>query len=261
MPELILERPLLFVDLETTGLNTGLDRIVELTVLKRHPDGTEEIRSKRINPGIPIPFGATAVHGITDEDVAHEPPFQQYARSLREFIDGCDFAGFNAKRFDLPMLESEFRRANVEFSLDDAKIVDSMAIFHHFERRDLAAAYLKYCGKELEEAHSSAADIKATAEILDAQMEYYPELPRDVKGLHDFFYGSEPERIDSEGKFIWLEGKAALGFGKYRSRSLEEIVVSDPEYIEWISDADFSEEVKNIASDALLGKSPDSDQS
>jgi len=251
-----LDRPLAFVDVETTGLSPYSDRIVELSILKIHPDGTEEYKSHRVNPGIPIPAEATAIHGITDADMAGEPMFQQYAKSVRDFLEGCDIAGFNVIKFDLPCLEAEFARANVEFSRRGRQLVDSKVIYHQRDPRDLQAAYQKYCGKDMVSAHSAEEDAKASAEILDGQLEMYEDLPRDVPELCALCYESDENFIDSEGKFVWVEDEAVCNFGKYEGRLLREIAAEHPDYLEWIIRKDFSVEVKDIAMKAMEGEFP-----
>ena len=208
-----LDRPLVFVDLETTGVNVTTDRIVEITVLKIHPDGSQEEKSERVNPGIPISPGATRVHGITDEDVADKPGFDQYARSILSFFDGCDIGGFNAIRFDIPLLTAEFKRVGLDFDLADRNVVDPMVIFYRQEPRDLAAAYKKYCGKSLENAHSSTADVQAAAEIFDAQVRLYPELPEGMAALHEVCHPREPDWIDDEGRLVKSEHGPLITFG------------------------------------------------
>ena len=258
MKNLQLDRPIAFIDVETTGLSPYSDRIVELSILKIHPDGTEKYQSHRINPEIPIPAEVTAIHGITDADVAGEPVFRQYARSIRDFLDDCDIAGFNVIRFDLPLLEAEFRRAGVEFSRQGRHLIDSQVIYHQRDPRDLRTAYLKYCGKEMETAHSAEEDAKATAEILDGQLEMHQDLPRDVPELSALCYEVDENSIDAEGKFIWSEGEAVCNFGKkHKGRKLKDISIEDPGYLEWIASADFSPEVKEIASKALNGEFPE----
>jgi len=242
--------------LETTGLSVSSDRIVELAILKIHPDGTEDFRSVRINPEIPIPTAATNIHGITNEDVADKPNFLQYASSLRHFLNGCDIGGFNVQKFDLPLLEAEFRRAGVEFSRQGCCILDAQVIYHKLEPRDLASAYRKYCGKELENSHTSEADVRAAAEVLECQLDMHPELPRDVARLHDFCNPEETDWIDTEGKIIWSEGEAIVSFGQYKGKSLKEIRSIDSEYLRWMGSADFSAEVKDIAAKALNGEFP-----
>jgi len=253
-----LERPLAFIDVETTGRNPYSDRIVELSILKISPDGNEEYKSHRINPGIPIPEETTAIHRITDADVAEEPPFQQYARSIRDFLEGCDISGFNVINFDLPCLEAEFARSNVDFSRKNRYLIDSMVIFHQREPRNLKAAYLKYCGKEMENAHSAKEDAKVSSEILDSQLDMYKDLPRDVAGLCALCYKVNENSIDTDGKFIWLEGEAVCNFGKkHKGSRLKNIAIEDPDYLSWIANADFSIEVKEIAINALNGEFPE----
>lgn len=258
MKNLQLERPLAFVDVETTGLNPYSDRIVELSILKIHPEGTEEYHSRRINPGIPIPPDATAVHGITDEDVANEPKFSQYAKGIRNFIEGCDIAGFNVIKFDLPFLEAEFARAGVEFSRQGRYLVDSQIIYHQRDPRNLEAAYQKYCGREMENAHRAEEDAKAAAEILDGQLEMYQDLPREVSGLCGLCYENRGNYVDAEGKFILVDGEVVCNFGKkYKGRKLRDIATEDPSYLSWIASADFSREIREIATRALDGEFPE----
>ncbi|MBA7671970.1 3'-5' exonuclease DinG [subsurface metagenome] len=257
MKHLKLDRPIAFIDVETTGLSPHSDRIVELSILKIHPDGTEEYKSHRVNPGVPIPAEATAVHGITDADVAGESMFQQYAKSVRDFLEGCDIAGFSVIQFDLPCLEAEFARVNVEFSRRGRQLVDSKVIYHQRDPRDLKAAYQKYCGKEMETAHIAEEDAKAAAEVLDGQLEMHEDLPRDVSGLCALCYESDENFIDSEGKFVWAEDGAVLNFGKYEGRLLREVAAEHPDYLEWIIRRDFSAEVKDIAAKAMAGEFPE----
>ncbi len=253
MKNLKLDRPLVFLDLETTGLNISKDRIVDITLLKIHPDGREESKTRLINPEMHIPEESTKIHGITDEKVASEPKFRQIARSFREFLDDCDICGFNIKGFDIPMLEAEFRRAGIEFSRSGRRIIDTQVIFHKLNPRDLEAAYLKYCDKKLENGHTSDADARASAEILDAQLESHDELPRDLESLHQFCcYPEEANWVDQTGKLIWINGEVALNFGKkYRGRLLKEVAEIEPDYLDWILKDDFSGKVKDIVSKAI----------
>jgi len=257
LKNLQLNRPLAFIDVETTGLSPYSDKIVELSILKIHPDSKEEYYSHRINPGIPIPAEATAVHGITDADVAGEPKFQQYAKSIRDFLEDCDIAGFNGIKFDLPFLEAEFARVNVEFSRQGRYLIDSQVIYHQRDPRDLQAAYQKYCGKRMENAHSAEDDAKAAVEVLDGQLEMHQDLPKDAAGLSALCYKVEENTIDVEGKFIWAEGEAVFSFGRHTGRLLKEIAVEYPDYLEWISSGDFSAEVKDIVIKALDGGFPE----
>ena len=254
---LILEKPIVFIDAETTGLKPYSDRIVELSVLKIAPDGTQEYRNHRINPGIPIPAEASAIHGITNDDVANKPTFSQYAKSLRDFIGNCDIGGFNIIGFDLPFLEAEFTRAKVEFSRKGRCLIDTQLIYHQRDPRDLAAAYRKYCDKKLENAHSAEHDAKASAEILDGQLKAYPDLPRNVSKLCSLFYETKGNNVDAEGKFIWVDGETVCNFGKkYRGCKLKDLATQDPSYLRWIAGADFSPEVQKIAKQALSGEFP-----
>ena len=182
--QLNLANPIVFFDLETTGVNISKDRIVEISILKVSPNGKEESKTRRINPGIPIPPEATAIHGIGDEDVKDCPTFKEVAKSLAAQIEGCDLAGFNSNRFDIPLLAEEFLRADVNIDLTKRKFVDVQTIFHKMEQRTLSAAYKFYCDKNLEDAHSAAADTVATYEVLKAQLDRYPELKNDRSGAN-----------------------------------------------------------------------------
>lgn len=248
---LSIVRPLVFVDLETTGVNPAMDRIVDVTVLKIHPDGTEEEKTVLVDPGIPIPPSATKVHGITNEDVAGLPRFTQYAKSLIEFFDGCDIGGFNVIRFDLPMLVAEFTRAGLVFNVSGRSVVDPMVIFHTFEPRDLAAAYQKYCGKTLEDAHTSVADVRAAAEIFQAQVRLYQELPQVMTELHEICHPVDPDWIDDQGRLIQSEQGPLIGFGKYNGKLLKELAGEDPGYLRWLLSQDFSQQVKDIVAEFL----------
>jgi DNA polymerase III subunit epsilon len=248
-----LDRPVAFIDLETTGLRIGSDRIVELAIIRLSPNGDVLERVRRFNPGIPIPPSATEVHGITDEDVANEPPFATRARSLSELLEPCDLVGFNIRRFDLPMILSEFKRAGVPFGVGERRVVDVQMIFHREEPRDLGAAVRFYLGRELEDAHSALADIRATAAVLAAQLERYPHLPR---GLHDLdTYCNEIRPFETEVD-QWFEtspnGDRILRRGKHRKRSLSELVREEPDYLRWMLSAeDMDEGVKEIVRQAL----------
>ena len=249
--DIALDRPIVFIDIETTGLNPSFDRIVELSVLKVHPDGSVEERTVRLNPEMPITLGATRVHGIKDEDVADQPAFSRYAKNLMAFLDGCDLAGFNAIRFELPVLRAEFVRAGMQFNLEGRNVVDPMAIFHQMEPRDLAAAYKKYCGKAMDDAHTSLADVRAAMEILDAQVKHYPELDSSMESLHAFCHPKEPDWIDDEGKLVATDEGPALGFGKYRGRLLKDIARLDAEYLSWILYGDFTDRVKQAVREVV----------
>ena len=242
--KLKLTRPLVFFDLETTGTNITHDRIVEISIVKLMPDGTVVERSRRLNPEMPIPAEATAVHHITDDDVAGEPTFRQVAASLSKLLQGCDIAGFNSNRFDIPLLDQEFHRAGVDFDLNGVRFVDVQTIYHKKEPRTLVAAYRYYCGKELEEAHSALADTRATMEVLMAQLDVYDDLPVELDGLSEF---ANPNRnVDLLGRLIYDDNKReVINFGKYKGRLTEEVLASDPGYYNWIMQGDFAQNTKN----------------
>jgi len=256
MENLKLHRPIAFIDIETTGVDPYSDRIVEISVLKVFPDGKEDFRSARINPGIHIPEDATKIHGISDSDVVDQPIFKQYSKSLYEYLKECDFGGFGIKRFDLPLLVVEFKRAGINFSLKGKCILDAMIIFHKMNPRDLKAAYKFYCNAEMEQVHTSEADARASMAVLDAQLSAHTDLPKDVDGLHNFCYPLEVNWVDSEGKFIWSGEDINFGFGRYKGKNLKDIARDDPDYLRWLSNAEFDETVRIIAKNALMGKFP-----
>ena len=236
--QLNLDNPLVFFDLETTGVNICKDRIVEISYLKISPNGKEEGKTRRINPEMPIPPEATAIHGITDEDVKDCPTFKEIAKSLASQIEGCDLAGFNSNRFDIPLLAEEFLRANVNIDLSKRKFVDVQTIFHKMEQRTLQAAYKFYCDKELADAHSAEADTKATYEVLKAQLDRYPDLKNDVKFLSE--YSSFTNNVDFAGRMIYNDkGEEVINFGKYKGRLVTEVLQTDPGYYAWIIGGDF----------------------
>lgn len=237
-----LDRPLAFIDLETTGLDLARDRIIELAVLRISPGGDVLERVRRFDPGIPISPEATAVHGIRDEDVAGEPPFPRVARSLAELLEPCDLAGFNIRRFDLPMLLAEFRRAEVPFDIRGRRIVDVQMIFHRQEPRDLSAAARFYLQEDHPEAHSALADIRTTARVLAAQLRRYPDLPGSVEGLDRWCDEVRPFETEVERWFEDPWGKAVFRRGKYRGRPLEEVAAAAPDYLDWMLRAEEMDE-------------------
>jgi len=262
MKNLKLKRSIAFIDVETTGTHPHSDRIVELSIFRVQPDGSEDYKSRRVNPGVPIPAEATAIHGITDEAVAEEPMFRQYAKSVCEFLNGCDISGFNVITFDLPFIEAELERVGIDFSREDRQLVDSMVIYHQKEPREpgksrnLKAAYLKYCGKELEGVHGAEKDATASAEVLDGMLEEHSDLPRDVSGLCAFCNEVRRNYVDLEGRLIWVEGEVTFNFGKHNGRLLKEIVEEHPDYLLWILGEDFRPDVCEIVEKALQGESP-----
>lgn len=242
--KLKLTRPIVFFDLETTGTNISTDRIVEISVIKLLPDGRVSTKTRRINPEMPIPAEATAVHHITDEDVAAEPTFKQVANSLAALLQGCDIAGFNSNRFDIPLLDQEFVRAGVDFDFSRARFIDVQTIYHKKEPRTLVAAYRYYCGKDLTEAHSALADTQATMEVLLAQLEKYDDLPTEVGALSE--YACNNRNVDLMGRLVFDDqGREVINFGKYKGRLAEEVLAKDPGYYSWILNGDFAQNTKN----------------
>ena len=250
--KLNLRRPMVFFDLETTGTDIASDRIVEISVVKVMPDGEQIVRTRRINPEMPIPAEATAVHHISDEDVRNEPTFRQVAKSLRDFVQGCDFCGFNSNRFDLPLLAEEFMRVGVDVDFfKKAKYVDVQNIFHKKEERTLVAAYRFYCGKELEAAHSANADTMATYEVLCSQLDRYTDLENSVDYLSEF--SSRSKTADFAGRIEYDEnGVEVFAFGKYRDQSVEAVFRREPSYYDWIMNGDFPNYTKKIFTEIKL---------
>ena len=248
-PVISLSKPICIIDLETTGVNPQVDKIVEITVLRVDPDGTNQQRTVRTNPEMSIPAGATAVHGITDAMVATEPAFSQYAKSFYAFLDGCDLAGFGIKGFDVPLLRAEFQRAGIDFTTEGRCIVDALVLYHQREPRDLTAAYLKYCGKALADSHTSVNDVMAAKEILEAMVEVYPDIGNTVEELHSACHPIDPSWIDEDGKLVASDDGPALGFGKHRGRPLKELAMVDPGYLKWMLSNDFSATVKEVVAE------------
>ncbi|MDR2809380.1 MAG: 3'-5' exonuclease [Tannerellaceae bacterium] len=249
--QLNLKNPLVFFDLETTGVNLVKDRIVEISFVKVYPNGKEELKTRRINPGIPIPPEATVIHGISDEDVKNCPTFKEIAKSLATQIEGCDLAGFNSNRFDIPMLAEEFLRADVDIELNRRKFVDVQTIFHKMEQRTLAAAYKFYCGKDLENAHTAEADTLATYEVLKAQLDRYPELKNEINYLSQ--YSSFNNNADFAGRIVYNEKKEeVINFGKYKGQLVKEVLKNDPSYYAWIMNGDFTLNTKKVLTEIKL---------
>lgn len=241
-----MKNPIVFFDLETTGVNVTHDRIVEISFLKVYPNGKEEIKSRRINPEMPIPPQATAIHGITDEDVKDCPTFKQIAKSLADQLEGCDLAGFNSSRFDVPLLAEEFLRAGVEFDVSRRKFIDVQIIFHKKEQRTLEAAYDFYCHKKLENAHSAEADTRATYEVLKAQLDRYPDLKNDMAALSQE-YSSFNNNVDFAGRIVLDEkGVEVFNFGKHRGKAVSEVFRDEPSYYDWMMNGDFPLNTKQV---------------
>ncbi|MGV8879634.1 MAG: exonuclease domain-containing protein [Sphingobacteriaceae bacterium] len=249
--KLNLKRPLAFFDLETTGVNIGADRIVEIAIIKMNPDGSEEVKAWKVNPGIPIPLESSLIHGIYDEHVKDAPTFRETAKEIATFLADSDLAGYNSNKFDIPMLMEEFLRAGADFDLDNRHFVDVQNIFHQMEQRTLKAAYQFYCDKPLINAHSAEADTRATMEVLLAQIERYDGVTyedrkgvkstpvvNDVAGLHAFTNLSRP--VDFAGRMVYNEqGEELINFGKHKGKKVEDVFRSEPSYYSWMMQGDF----------------------
>ena len=244
--KLNLKNPIVFFDLETTGTNINSDRIVEICYLKVYPNGNEESKTMRINPEMHIPEASTAVHGIHDEDVADCPRFKDVAASIARDIEGCDLGGFNSNRFDIPVLAEEFLRAGVDIDLNRRKFVDVQVIYHKLEQRTLSAAYKFYCHKNLEDAHTAEADTRATYEVLQAQLDRYPDvLKNDISFLAD--YSSFNRNVDFAGRMVYDDkGVEVFNFGKYKGVPVAEVLRKDPGYYSWILQGDFTLNTKQM---------------
>ena len=252
--KLHLDRPLLFFDLETTGINTATDRIVEIALLKVCVDGTEESKTTRLRPGnwinetfvpVAIPAESSAIHGITDEMVKDAPTFREISKGLASYIGDCDLAGFNSNNFDIPLLAEEFLRVGIDIDLMGRKFVDVQTIFHKKEERTLSAAYKFYCDKSLENAHSAEADTKATYEVLKAQLERYSDLENSVDFLAK--YTTRVQKADPAGRFAYnAEGEIVFTFGKHKNKTVDKVLTEEPQYYDWFMNADFPEASKIV---------------
>ncbi|MCU0446657.1 MAG: 3'-5' exonuclease [Microscillaceae bacterium] len=266
MHKLNLKNPLVFFDLETTGINISQDRIVELSFVKAQLNGELEIKTRKINPEMPIPVESSLIHGIYDEDVKDAPTFKSIAKSLAQFLEGCDLAGFNILRFDVPMLVEEFLRAGVDFQIANRKLIDAQRIFHMMEPRNLTAAYKFYCGKELEDAHSAEADTMATYHVLNAQVERYENvqikdengnlinpIKNDMSVLHDL---TASKIVDLAGRMTYNhEGVIIFNFGKHKNRPVEEVFKIEPTYYDWMLKGDFPLDTKRKLTEIKLNSS------
>lgn len=249
--ELNLRRPIAFIDLETTGINVSSDRIVEISVLKISPDGKERWMTTRVNPEMPIPEKVTAIHGISDKDVADAPTFREIAKNLTAFLEGCDLSGYNAMKFDIPVLAEEFLRVNIDFNFRKRRYIDVQVIFHKKEQRTLSAAYQFYCKKELSNAHSSKADTQATYEVLKAQLDIYTDLENDVEKLADF--SSFNNNVDFAGRIILDEqGTEIFNFGKHKGKPVDVVFREEPSYYTWMMNGDFPLYTKKILTEIKL---------
>jgi len=252
-----LERPLAVLDIESTGINPRTDRIIELAIVKIMPKGDRQILTYKINPGMPIPPEVTAIHGITDQDVANCPLFKTVAADIYKALDGCDFGGYNIIRFDLPMLIEEFHRVSINLSLDNRNIIDAQRIYHKREPRDLKAALAMYCNEIFLEGHRAEADALATVRVLEGQFERYKDLPQDMAELGKYCDLRDPSWADRDGKLRWVNGEIAINFGKKKGEKLSDLAKADPGFLKWIVKSDFASDTKAIVSKILQGKKVD----
>jgi DNA polymerase-3 subunit epsilon len=246
-----LKKPLIFFDLETTGINVASDRIVEIAMLKLLPNGGDETKLLRLNPGIPIPPQVTAIHGIKNEDVQNCPSFKDVAKELYEFMKGCDLAGYNAAHFDLPLLVEEFLRVEINVDFRTCNMVDVQNIFHRMEQRTLSAAYKFYCGKELTDAHSALADTEATKLVLEAQLSKYDTLENDVQFLSAF--SVKKKSADYAARIVYDEkGDEIFNFGKFKGKKVVDVLLQEPQYYDWMMRSDFALDTKRVLTQIKL---------
>ncbi|HOZ84577.1 MAG TPA: 3'-5' exonuclease [Niabella sp.] len=244
-----ITKPIAFIDLETTGINLGTDRIVEVAIVKLLPDGSKTVKRKLINPEMPIPKASSDIHGITDDMVKDAPSFKQAAQELKQVLDDCDLAGYNSNRFDIPLLIEEFLRADVDFDMKGRRMVDVQNIFHKMEQRTLSAAYKFYCGKTLDGAHSAEVDATATYEVLMAQIEKYPEIGKTVDSINKFL--GDDLIVDFARRFIMADGVEVFNFGKYKGQSVATVLTREPQYYDWMMRGDFPQQTKQKLTEIL----------
>ncbi len=247
-----LTKPLAFIDLETTGINVSTDRIVEIAIVKISPDGTKTVKRKIINPTIPIPQGAIDVHGISNEMVKDAPTFKQAANEIKQFIEGCDIAGYNSNRFDIPMLVEEFLRCELNIEIENRKMVDVQKVYHLMEQRTLSAAYKFYCQKELEGAHGAEVDATATYEVLEAQIEKYSQIGNTVESIIKFT--GEEVIVDFSRRFIMEKGVEVFNFGKHKGKPVTQVLKEEPQYYDWMMKGDFALHTKQKITEILNRK-------
>jgi DNA polymerase-3 subunit epsilon len=252
-----IDRPLAFFDIVATGISTRADRIVELAIVILYPDGHNSEHIWRVNPGMPIPQESIAIHGITDEDVKDSPRYSEIADEISEVLEGCDLAGYNNTRFDIPMLIEEFARANIIFDMENRRNVDIQRIFHRNEPRTLTAALSYYCDEEHVDAHGALPDVIATIKVFEGQYKKYDSLPESVEELDEYCNPRDPSWADRIGRLKWTDGILTLNFGKKKGQSIESILQEDSGFIQWILRNDFPDDTKKILRDAIEGNWPE----
>jgi len=244
-----LNRPICFIDLETTGINVSTDKIVEIAIVKIMPDGTKQVKRKLVNPEMAIPKAASEIHGISDEMVKEAPTFKQIANEVKQFIELSDLAGYNSNRFDIPMLNEEFLRAGISVDIESRKLLDVQKVYHMMEQRTLSAAYKFYCNKNLEDAHSAEADATATWEVLEAQLEKYPQIGATVEAVVKFT--GEDQIIDFARRFIFENGIEVFNFGKHKGKPVTQVLKEEPQYYDWMMKGDFALHTKQKLTEML----------
>ena len=244
-----LARPLFVIDLETTGINLAVDRIVELAIVKVQPDGSRLVKRKLVNPQMPIPKVSSDVHGITDDMVKDAPSFKQIANEIRQFLDNCDLAGYNSNRFDIPMLVEEFLRSGLEFDVTNRHLLDVQKLYHMMEPRTLSAAYKFYCGKDLDNAHSAEVDAMATFEILESQLQRYSQAGTTVESIIKFT--GQEQIVDFARRFIMENGVEIFNFGKHKGKPVTEVLKAEPQYYDWMMKGDFPMHTKQKLTEIL----------
>jgi len=248
-----ISKPICFFDLETTGVNVSLDRIVEISILKIFPNGNKESKTWLVNPGVPIPLEASNIHGITNDIIKNEPLFKMIASDIKSMINNCDLAGFNSNKFDIPLLAEELLRSEIDFSLDNVSTIDVQNIFHKMEQRTLSAAYQFYCGKSLDNAHSSKADTLATFEVLESQIEKYDDLENNVSFLSDF--SERGKNVDLAGFIKYNEDHIpCFSFGKHKGKTVDYVLENESGYFGWLLNADFPMYTKKVLTQIRLNK-------
>lgn len=244
-----LNKPLAFIDLETTGINLASDRIVEIAIVKITTDGKQTVKRKLVNPEMPIPKASSDVHGITDDMVKDAPTFKVIANEVKQFIENCDLGGYNSNRFDIPLLAEEFLRSGLDFDVRGRKLLDVQRIFHMMEQRTLGAAYKFYCNKSLEDAHSAEVDATATWEVLQAQLEKYPQLGTTIDSITKFT--GDEEVVDFARRFIFENGIEVFNFGKHKGRAVVDVLKAEPQYYDWMMKGDFPLHTKQKLTEIL----------
>jgi DNA polymerase-3 subunit epsilon len=246
---LSLSRPICFIDLETTGINVSTDRIVEIAIVKIGVDGSKQVKRRLVNPEMPIPKDSSDVHGITDDMVKDAPSFKAMANEIKQFMEGSDLGGYNSNRFDVPMLNEEFLRAGISVDIESRKLLDVQKVFHKMEQRTLSAAYQFYCHKTLEDAHTAEADATATWEVLEAQIERYPQIGNTVESIVKFT--GDEEIVDFARRLVFENGVIVFNFGKHKGKSVVQVLKDEPQYYDWMMKGDFALHTKQKLTEIL----------